>query len=393
MLSDAFGEKNPDIRRTWCEINLDFAKENFLKLKRHTNAKKLCAVIKANAYGHGAVGLAELYSALGCDFFAVSNLEEATELRGAGIAEPILVLGYIPPSATRTAAEQDITLAVYSEEYAKAISAAAASASVLVKTHLKFDTGMGRLGFLPSLCGENSLEAALRASKLPNLLTEGAFTHFATADGAGNKEDEGYTELQISRFKTCADYIKNANVNLAVCHASNSAGVLSYPNAAFDMVRLGISLYGLAPSPWLKNSLNLRPVMSLKSVISHIKTVPRGTSIGYGRAFVAKKRTRIATVPIGYADGLFRSASAGGVAFTVRGKPARIIGRVCMDQTMIDITDIPQARLFDEVTVFGQGACESAEGYAQKCGTIAYEAVCAVSARVPRLRSKSGNLT
>ncbi len=376
--------------RTWAEIDLDAAENNFLKLKNAAGGRKTCAVIKANAYGHGAVRLGRLYSALGADFLAVSNMGEALELRGAGISLSILILGYVAPECAEAAAKNNITLAVYSLPYAKALSKAASAAGVTLDVHLKFDTGMGRIGFFTSEEGENSLRDALFAARLEGLSVTGAFTHFATADGGDSSEDRDYTLKQAERFVLAKAYMISHGVKLPLCHTSNSAATLDYPDLAHDMVRLGISLYGLLPSFDVKNTLAPEPVMTLKSVISHIKTVEKGTGISYGRTFIAEKTTRVATVPIGYADGFFRSSSASGVRLTVRGKDVSILGRVCMDQLMIDITDVPDVELFDEVVIYGAGAFESADSFALKNGTIGYECVCAVSHRVPRIYLKSG---
>ncbi len=387
-MNDIF-KSDKHLFRTWAEIDLDAAENNFLKLKSAADGRKTCAVIKANAYGHGAVALGRLYSELGADFLAVSNMGEALELRGAGIALPILILGYVAPECAEAAAKNGITLAVYSLPYAKALSEAASGAGVTLDVHLKFDTGMGRIGFFTSEEGENSLNDALLSAKLPSLSVTGAFTHFAVADGGDSREDREYTLKQAERFKLAKEYMLSHGVSLPLCHVSNSAATLDYPDLAHDMVRLGISLYGLVPSFDVKNPLTLEPVMTLKSVISHIKTVNKGTSISYGRTFVAQKPMRVATVPIGYADGFLRSSSAAGVRLTVGGRDVPILGRVCMDQLMIDVTDVPEARLFDEVLIYGAGAFESADSFALKNGTIGYECVCAVGHRVPRVYLKN----
>lgn len=376
--------------RTWAEIDLDAAKNNFIKLRAEAKGKMTCAVIKANAYGHGAVALGRLYSELGADFLAVSNMGEALELRGAGITLPILILGYVAPECAVAAARNNITLSVYSRPYAEALSAVAVTAGVTLDVHLKFDTGMGRIGFFTTEEGENSLSDALLSAKLKGLSVTGAFTHFAVADGGNSKSDSEYTKEQATRFSFAKKYLTSHGVPLRVCHVSNSAATLDYPELAHDMVRLGISLYGLVPSFDIKNPLQLEPVMTLKSVISHIKTVEKGTSVSYGRTFVAEKTMRVATVPIGYADGFFRSSSAAGVRLTVKGRDVPILGRVCMDQLMIDVTDVSDALLFDEVLIYGKGAFESADSFALKNGTIGYECVCAVGHRVPRVYFKNG---
>ena len=377
------------LRRTWAEIDLDAAEYNFKSLKAMANGKLACAVIKADAYGHGALRLARLYSELGVDCFAVSGISEALELRCGGIKEPILVLGYIPPESAALAADYDITVTVFSLDFAKQLSTALLGTGKSLKFHLKFDTGMGRLGFIPEKAGENSLPDALAVMNLPALILDGAFTHFAVADGGDDASSREFTEEQARRFSFAMDYLKSFGVVPRVKHISNSAATLDYPHLAVDMVRLGISLYGLCPSFDIKNSFVPKPVMTLKSVISHIKTISRGDSVSYGRTFKASRDTRVATVPIGYADGFFRSSSQNAVRLTVGGVAVPILGRVCMDQLMIDVTDtvaVPHS----EVLVFGSGAYESADTYAEKNGTIGYEVVCTVGRRVPRVYLRHG---
>lgn len=379
----------PLFNRTVAEIDLDAAEYNFNALKAMSNGKMTCAVIKANAYGHGALRLARLYSELGVDFFAVAGISEAKELRYGGIKEPILVLGYIPPESATLAADLDITVTVYSLDFAKQLSGALKGSGKTLKFHLKFDTGMGRLGFIPAKTGENALPDALDAINLPSLILDGAFTHFAVADGGDDAPSREFTQEQARRFSFAMDYLKSFGIVPRVKHVSNSAATLDYPHLAIDMVRLGISLYGLCPSFDIKNPFSPKPVMTLKSVISHIKTISRGDSVSYGRTFTAEKSTRVATVPLGYADGFFRSSSQNGVTLTVGDKAVPILGRVCMDQLMIDVTDT-EAELFCEVRAFGSGAFESADSYADKNGTIGYEATCAVGKRVPRVYIRHG---
>ncbi len=380
---------SPHLRRAWTEIDLDAARYNFEELRRIAGDKLICAVIKANAYGHGAVRLAELYCELGADFLAVSNLGEALELRHAGIELPVLVLGYIAPEAAPLAADYNITLTVYSLPYARALCEALLPLGKTVKIHLKFDTGMGRIGFIPEIWGENALSDAVLAAGLPGLLVDGAFTHFSVADGGGDLTMAEYTREQAERFSFAMAYLKEHGIEPRVKHVSNSAAVLDYPELSADMVRLGISLYGLSPSADIKNPFRPHAVMTFKSIVSHIKDVKRGTSISYGRAFIAEHDMRVATVPVGYADGFARSSSRLGVRLTVRGRDVPIIGRACMDQLMLDVTDTG-AELFDEVLIFGAGACESADTFAKKNGTIGYESVCAVGHRVPRIYIKNG---
>ncbi len=380
----------PEYFRAWAEIDLDAARSNFERLKAAASGKLICAVVKADAYGHGAMRMARLYEELGADHLAVSNFAEALELRRAGISLPILVLGYVSPLCAALAYENGITLTLYSLALAKELSRCAVECGAVVKVHVKFDTGMGRIGFFVNTEGENSLPDAYRAAQLPGIAVKGAFTHFSSADGGMRAADMHYTRRQAELFKSACEYMRRRGVDLPVCHCSNSAATLDYPELACDMVRLGISLYGLMPSANMRNRPPLEPVMTLKSIISSIKTLHRGERVGYGREFVAAADTTVATVPIGYADGVPRSSS-NGVLLTVCGRPAPIIGRVCMDQLMIDVTDIG-ASLFDEVTVYGAAAVESADSFACKNGTVGYECVCTVGRRVPRIYLKNGTV-
>ncbi len=373
------------MRRTWAEIDLDAAKYNFQALKSKTAAGKLLAVVKANAYGHGSVRMSRLYEELGASYLAVSNIEEALEIRHSGVRTPILVLGFVPPECASKAVENDITLSVYSLEIAKAFSKVVNGIGKTLKIHLKFDTGMGRIGFLPKPYGKSSLYEALVAARLDGLFVEGAFSHLAVADGGDDDAGRQYTRTQARLFLDALKYLKDRGVEIPISHISNTAATLDYPELALDMVRLGISLYGLKPSENVKNLPKLKPVMTLKSIVSHIKNVPSGTALSYGCTFLTKKETTVATVPIGYADGFFRSSANGGVLLTVSHSPVPILGRVCMDQLMLDVTDIDGVNFEDEVCIFGKGAYESADSYAIKNGTIGYEAVCAVGHRVPRI--------
>lgn len=383
----------PIQKRLWAEIDLDAVKHNFHEAKRASReGVKVCCVIKANAYGHGAVELGRVYEDEGADMLAVSNLEEALELREGGIKLPILVLGYSPAECAEALAKYDVEQCVYSEEYAESLAECARAAGVVVKTHIKIDTGMGRIGFI---CRENAeepsaLAAAERACLLEGLLPVGIFTHFAVADG-GEDGDE-YTAEQNSAFLRAIDYLESRGISFAVKHCANSAAIYDHPECAFNMVRAGISLYGEPPSAEMRSVPDLRCTMTLRSVISNVKTVYPGESVGYGRTFVAEKPMRVATVPIGYADGLFRLGSGGADVFTVSGVGAPVLGRICMDQTMIDVTDIDGVKMGDEVIVFGDGGVFSVSDMARACKTIEYEIFCAISRRVPRVYIADGRV-
>ncbi len=372
----------PKQKRTWAEVDLSAARFNYETVRAQVRRyAKVCCVIKANAYGHGAVRLARLYAELGADYFAVANVEEALVLREAQINTPILVLGYTDPECADILAGENISQCVFSEEYAQRLSDAACKAGVSVKVHIKVDTGMRRLGF--KCCdGYFDIDAIERAYKMESLIPEGIFTHFASADeGDGGM---GYTQKQFERFTYTVEKLRERGCKFLIRHCANSAAVFEYEHMHLDMVRAGIVLYGVLPSAKLKNKPMLRPVMYLKTVISHIKTINAGEGVSYGRDYIASKSVRLATLPIGYADGLMRSSSKNGIVVEVRGKHAPVIGRICMDQCMIDVTDIPEAQIGSEVTVYGDGEC-SVNRVAEINGTINYEVLSSLGARVPRI--------
>lgn len=376
---------------SWAEVDMSAVRHNYHTIRGSLPADTmLCCVVKANAYGHGVGQLAPLYEELGADWFAVSNIREALQLRRYGVTRPILILGYTHESCAALLAQENISQCVYSSAYGQRLSAAAQEMGVSVKIHVKLDTGMGRLGFRCPGEGADSVEGAIAVCRLTGLTPEGVFTHFASADEGAAGED--FSRLQAERFAQALERFAAAGVTFAVRHCANSAALSDYPADGMNMVRAGIVLYGLQPSADLRHPLPLQPVMSLKSVISHVKTVPAGTTISYGRTFTAPCEMKIATVPIGYADGFWRHNSPAGVRLTVRGQQAPILGRVCMDQLMIDVTHVPQAEMGDYVTVFGAAPAMTADDIAAANNTIGYEVVCGVGERVPRLYVEDGNL-
>lgn len=377
------------VKRTWTEISLDNVRDNFLTIKDRVKNTKLCCVIKADGYGHGAVALAEVYEKLGADFFAVSNLDEAKELRDGGITTPILILGYTPVRNAAELSKLNIAQAVYSSEYAEALSKACQKDGVEVKAHIKLDTGMSRIGFM---CQQfprdnNSIEEIKTACSLKGLIPEGIFTHFCVSDCAdGGRE---FTEQQFAAFNYTVNSLKENNVNFEIVHCSNSGAIEDYPHTYCNMVRAGIILYGLAPSPELFGKLPLKPCMTMKTVISHLKPLKKGATISYGRTYTAERDMKVATVPVGYADGFIRAYAKDGYMI-VNGQKARIVGRICMDQAMLDVTDIDGISVGDEVVVFGDGSLgeRTADDLAKSADTINYEVVCTVSKRVPRIYLK-----
>lgn len=376
----------PFQKRTWAEIDLDAVEHNYKTIRSRLNDNtKICCVVKANGYGHGAVQLSKLYEKFGADYLAVSNIEEAIQLRNADVSLPILILGYTDPRCASDLAKYHISQCVFSFEYGQVLAKNAVDQGVEVIIHIKLDTGMGRIGFQ---CVEEELDKAAEVCGMDGLKVEGIFTHFASADeGDGGKE---YTLGQFNKFMAAISHLEAKGISFAIRHCANSAAIFDYPETHLDMVRAGIVLYGLQPSSVLHNPGDLQPVLTLKTIIDHIKMVNPGDCISYGREYRADHEIRIATIPIGYADGLWRSNFRNHMVVEVAGKLAPIIGRVCMDQCMIDITEILNAKIDNVVTVYGPSGENSVDNIADANQTINYEIVCAVGERVPRVYKKDG---
>ncbi len=369
------------LHRTWAEIDINALVHNFKTIKQNANGSQIMAVVKANAYGHSVCDVAPCLQELGADYFAVSNIDEALQLRDCDITKPILILGYTPVALAEQLAKNNISQCVYSAEYADMLSKFAVKQNVTVNIHIKLDTGMSRLGFNcrnNSLCG---LDEAITCAKLDGFNLEGVFTHFAVADRDANTED-GFTNEQYNRFTTAITKFRDAGLTPSLCHCCNSAALLLDDDKHLDICRPGIILYGLSPSGNLELSKDLLPVMTLKSVVSMVKEINEGDTVSYGRTFTATKRMKIATVAAGYADGYPRALSSKAYLL-INGKKANIVGRVCMDQMAIDVTDIDDVKIGDEVILFGKGL--PVEYLAELCNTINYEIVCGISPRVPRV--------
>ncbi len=383
------------LRRTWAEIDLDAVAHNFRAVRQAAGKNaEVCCVVKADAYGHGAVRMAKEYEALGADWFAVSNLEEALQLRHSGITRPILVLGFTPAEEAKTLSEHYISQCVYSPEYARDLSRHAAEAGVSVKIHVKIDTGMSRLGFpfQDISRDEDTVRQVKEACALPGLYPEGIFTHFAVSDDG--REGDAFTMRQFGCFKEMIEALLREGVSFEVRHCANSAAVFDYPLSHLDLVRAGIVIYGLLPSGVLRNRPALSPALSLYSVVSHVKTLQPGATVSYGREFTADREMRVATIPIGYADGYPRRLAPGGAQVLIHGKRCPILGRICMDQLMADVSQLEDVKIDDLVTLIGRDGEEeiTAEELATKEGTIGYEVVCAISKRVPRVYLKNGKV-
>ncbi len=380
------------LKRTWAEIHLDRLTHNFRVIRSTlTPGCRMMAVVKADAYGHGAAQAAKALQAAGADWFGVSNLEEAVQLRRAGIQAPILILSYTPPEEVPRLAEFAVTQAVLSLEHAQEISAAAVEAGVTVRIHLKVDTGMSRVGFFYHADSDRSAVLAQMAAacRLPALEAEGIFTHFASAD---EPDDGGFTAQQFALFTEAIRLLEEQGIRFALRHCCNSAATIRFPAMHLDMVRPGIILYGLAPDRWMEELLPLEPVMELKTTVSLVKTVPAGTPVSYGRIYTSSTDVTAATVPIGYADGYPRRLS-NRAHMLIGGQRVLVIGRVCMDQCMLDVTGLP-VREGMVATVFGQDGDVRlpVEELAAQLDTIQYEIICQISKRVPRLFVDNGQV-
>ncbi|MDN5345461.1 MAG: alanine racemase [Clostridia bacterium] len=371
-------------RPVWAEIDLDAIAYNVCAMKRLLAPQtEIMAVVKANAYGHGAVPVARTALANGVTWLGVATLDEALALRREGITAPLLILGYTPPEDAGRVVAAGISQTVFTLEQARCLSDAAQAAGTRARLHLKIDTGMGRLGFLP----DQAVAAIPAIARMPHVSLEGIFTHFAAADAA----DKSYTRRQLSLFQRVITELEQQGITFPWRHAANSGAIIDLPETYFNLVRAGIILYGHYPSSEVQQGrLNLRPAMTLKTRIVLVKEVPAGTYISYGCTYRTTGPARIATLPVGYADGYSRLLS-NRAEVLIRGRRASVIGRICMDQCMIDVTAVPEARAGDEVVLFGcqGGKTLPVEEVAAWMGTINYEILCLVSGRVPRVYSRS----
>lgn len=375
--------------RVYAKIDLDAVAYNMEQMKQRVNGDtKIMAVIKSDGYGHGAVQVAEVLEKYDYIWgFAVATLDEAVVLRTEGIKKPILVLGCIFPDQYLEMLDNDIRMNVYTEEMAKEISYMARREGKTAYLHIKLDTGMARLGFAVN---DESVDAITRISKLPNVNMEGVFTHFAKAD----ETDKTFTENQISQFVMMTEKLRERGVTFPYEHCANSAAIIDVEDARFDIVRVGISTYGLYPSDEVKkDAVHLKPALALKSHVAFVKEIEAGTPVSYGGTFVAEKKMKIATVPVGYGDGYPRSLSGKGYVL-IRGKKANILGRICMDQFMVDVTDIEGVSFGDKVTLIGRDGNESisVECLSELSGRFNYEFICTLGKRIPRVYVKNGKI-
>ncbi|MEN8808385.1 MAG: alanine racemase [Desulfobacterales bacterium] len=380
----------------WAEIDLDAVAANVRELRRVTRPEaRLLVAVKANAYGHGLVEVARQALESGADALGVARMPEALALRDAGIDAPVLVFGFTPPSDVEALVRHDLIQTVYALKTARAYAELIGKSGGRLKVHLKVDTGMGRLGILPDSrryvdpgmdISDHAVRTVLDIAGLHELMLEGIFTHFASSDSA----DKRFAEEQFDIFMAFLDQLKRSGLEFEVRHAANSGAIIDMPHTHLDMVRAGVSLYGLYPSGEVdKSRIDLTPVMTLKARIAHLKKVPAGFPVSYGMTHTTQAPTTVATVPVGYADGFNRRLSNRG-HMLVRGQKAPIIGRVCMDLTMIDVGHIPGAAVEDEVVILGRQANEAitADELADLLDTINYEITSAITARVPRVYLK-----
>lgn len=369
-------------RRIWVEVDLDALHHNLNEAKRVSKGAKILAVVKADGYGHGAVEIAkELHEE--ADYFGVALIDEALQLRRNGVTKPILILGYTSPTQYETLIEADITQAIFSREAARQLSDTAVRMGKKAKIHVVVDTGMSRIGFPPT---EESVETIKWINTLPGLFVEGIFSHFALADS----KDKTVDKMQLKRFGFVLDGLEREGIHIPIKHISNSAAVID-SDYSFDMVRCGIMLYGMYPSDEVdKTKVSLKPVMSLKSSVIQVKTLPPGEGVSYGHTFVTTRETRIATVSAGYGDGYPRALSSKGRVI-INGQYAPIIGRVCMDIFMVDISHIDGVKVEDPVILIGRDGDKeiTAEEVGALADTFNYEIVCSVSRRVPRIYHKN----
>ncbi len=373
-------------KRTWAEVNLDAIAHNIKEIRKITApGAQIMAVVKADAYGHGFLEVTKTLLENGADRLAVAVLQEGKQLRSRGVTVPILILGASGEETAEEIINFDITPSVFTYDFAKALSYEAEKKEKVTKIHIKIDTGMSRIGFLAGENNEEIVEEILKISRLPYIEIEGIFSHFATSD----EYDREYTLLQYSRFTDVCDMLEDRGLRIPIKHICNSAGIMMYPEMHLDMVRPGVIMYGMYPSDEVdKGRLELIPAMTLKSTITHVKEVEAGRGVSYGKEYITDRKIKIATVPIGYADGYLRRLAKNG-KMIVNGTKVPILGRICMDQCMIDVTNVHNIDKGDEVIIFGREGV-TVDDLAKWLETINYEVSCVIGKRIPRIYTKNG---
>ena len=381
------------LKRTWADISLDNLNHNYHALReRLPSGCRFLGVVKADAYGHGAVPIGRHLTELGAEYLAVSNIEEAVQLRRGGLRGPILILGYTPPFYAEDLAAMNLRQEVHSLEYARRLNERLSGTKRRIRVHIKLDTGMSRLGFF-AYDREQTVEELREIASMEHLSIEGVFTHFPVADSV-DAADANFTRTQFERFTAMIDAMKAVGIEPELRHCCNSGASILYPEYALDMIRPGIATYGILPSQDLRGMIDLRPVMQLRTTIFQIRDFAENITVSYGRTYTTEEPTRIAVVGIGYADGLSRGFS-NNISFLLHGKRVPQIGRICMDMCMVDISKVPDAKVGDVVTVFGQDGGDSIEvdSLARRMGTIPYEILCGINKRIPRIYLDGKNQT
>ncbi|WAM34540.1 alanine racemase [Caldicellulosiruptor morganii] len=374
--------------RVWAEINLDNLVYNVNNIKKKILPDtQIMAVVKADAYGHGAIEVSRVLVKNGINMLAVAIIDEAMQLRHYNFDVPILILGFTPFELSEQVVENDISQTVYTFEQAYYLNEAARKLGKKAKIHIKVDTGMGRIGFL---CNQESIATVIKIASLSNIELEGIFSHFSSAD---DPQSDDFTSEQFLKFENFVKELNKNGVYFKYKHIANSSAAIRFPRYQLDIVRLGLVLYGLYPSEAVKQEINLKPVMSVKAKVINVKEVPEGYPISYSRKYITPCKSRIATIPIGYADGFTRVGSEKRYVL-INGEYAKVVGNVCMDQCMVDVTHIKDVRIGDEVVIIGeQGDREiTADDLAAQIGTINYEVICSVSKRIPRVYIKDGRV-
>lgn len=381
------------LKRTWADISLDHLNHNYHALREKLPSScRFLGVVKADAYGHGAVPISRYLTELGAEYLAVSNIEEAVQLRRGGIRGPILILGYTPPEHAEDLAKMGLRQEIHSLEYARMLNEKLEGTPLRIRVHIKLDTGMSRLGFFAYNC-ERSVTELQEVAMMKHLLIEGIFTHFPVADSVDGA-DENFTRTQFERFRQMLSALKGVGIEPQIRHCCNSGASVLYPEFALDMIRPGIATYGVLPSPDLRGRIDLKPVMQLRSTIFQIRDFEPNITVSYGRTYTTEEPERIAVVGIGYADGLSRSFS-NNISFLLHGKRVPQIGRICMDMCMVDISRVPEAQVGDTVTIFGTDGDDTIEVDSLSCrlNTIPYEILCGINKRIPRIYLDGENET
>lgn len=375
------------LRPAWAEIDLDAIAYNTRNIKKLIGDKDLIAVVKANCYGHGVIGIIPTLLENGVSRFAVAMISEALEIRDNKITTPVMILGFTPLYLGEELINNNIEQTVYDLDYARELSKIALTLNKKAKIHIAIDTGMGRIGFLPN---EKSIDNITEICSLEGIEVIGIFTHFSTSD----EKDKEYSHEQFTKMLSVMDTLKKRGIDIPLKHVANSGAIIDLPDTYLDAVRAGIILYGYYPSDEIdKNNLSLKPALTLKATITNVKTLEKDMYVSYGRTFKTSNETIVATIPVGYADGYLRKLAENGKVI-IKGEFAPIIGRICMDQFMIDVTNIPDVKIGDEVILLGEknGLKYNADDMAKKLDTINYEVTCMLKSRLPRVYIKDTHI-